>query len=559
MEAELEIGRAPSEREDSMRRVFCILIAVLLLGTGAPMREARSTPVGISDREGMERIAQDPAGNYVLTADIDMGSEPWTPIPFFGTLDGAGHVIANLNVSDPGAETHETFDGNRKKYDTVFAGLFSTACNARIRDLTILNAKISVETDRCCFLGTLAGYASNAAFTGCTVETRSSVALTGVSVGVGGIAGFCEDCTFDGCSVKAELVFTDKNPDVLCEEYLGGVYAAGYATVKDCTVYTRGWAEIYGYAHNGGAVGMFKLPHGYRGHRFSLRDTSVDAEIRFFEVTPSRRAYCKSLIGENCADDCYLTHNHELHFAYEESAVPVPLRPEGCEMPVYRKEVREPLCTEWGYTTYTCETCGYSYRDEYVLPQHAYTISETEPTCTQEGLREYVCSLCGDRHAETLPAKGHVPGEWTVQKEPGNGTAGEEELRCTVCGAIMETRKIPALQSVLVREITLSETVLDLRPDDRVMLIVTVRPEDAADRSVQFESSDPGVASVDENGCVTAIAPGTATVFVSSTDGGASAFCFITVDETVVEEWIAVEPTAAPTPQQAVVGRHRCG
>ena len=39
--------------------------------------------------------------NYKLTADIDLGNQPWTPIgtksyPFTGTFDGDGHIIKNL-------------------------------------------------------------------------------------------------------------------------------------------------------------------------------------------------------------------------------------------------------------------------------------------------------------------------------------------------------------------------------------------------------------------------------------------------------------------------------
>ena len=41
---------------------------------------------------------------YVLTADIDMGNEPWTKFigtkdaPFEGTFDGNGHVIKNFKI-----------------------------------------------------------------------------------------------------------------------------------------------------------------------------------------------------------------------------------------------------------------------------------------------------------------------------------------------------------------------------------------------------------------------------------------------------------------------------
>ncbi len=538
-----------------MKRTICFLTVLFLLGTGVPLREAERPTVAISDREGLERIAEDPDGDYVLKADVDMGNAPWTPIPFSGTLDGAGHIIANMSVMSPAADTHETFDGNLKQYDTALAGLFSTACGAEIRDLHILNAKLTIETDRDCFIGGIAGYAEGTLFSKCSVDVRESLTVSAVHIGVGGIAGFCEDCTFVDCRTAAELVLADTDPETLCEEFLGGVYASGYATVRNCDVFTRGYAEVYGYAHNGGAVGMFKLPRNSENTRCQMRDTRVDAEIRFFEITPHRRAYCKPFIGENNGQACRLTNNRELHFESVEYRTPTPCRPEICENPVYDEEITEPLCTEWGYTTYTCETCGYRYRDDYVPPRHRYSAEEEASTCTSEGIRTYTCILCKDSYTETIPPKGHTPGEWTASKEAKIGEAGEEELRCTVCGALLETRTIPALPPIAVTDVRLSETKLNMHTGDSETLIVTIDPEDATLPDVRFESSAPEIAAVDENGCITAIGPGTATVSVFSADGGASAFCCITV----VEEWIDVEPSAAPTPQNTGSGWLRCG
>ncbi len=43
---------------------------------------------------------------------------------------------------------------------------------------------------------------------------------------------------------------------------------------------------------------------------------------------------------------------------------------------------------------------------------HAYYINErVEATCTKEGYEEYKCSECKDKYKESIPAKGHTPGE----------------------------------------------------------------------------------------------------------------------------------------------------
>ena len=54
-------------------------------------------------------------------------------------------------------------------------------------------------------------------------------------------------------------------------------------------------------------------------------------------------------------------------------------------------------------------------------------------------------------------------------------------------------------------------------------VVYTVLPEDTTDESVTFTSDDETIATVDENGVVTALKAGTATITVATTDGRASA------------------------------------
>lgn len=519
-----------------MKQICAIVLSLLLLGIPFPLFETYNGPQEIATRSDLMRIADNPGGSYVLTADIDLGDAPWTPIPFSGTLDGAGHTIGNLTVNETGAETAVTLDGNRKEYDTVFAGLFSVVTDAEIKNLRILNAEIRIETDQNCFIGAIAGYASETAFSGCTVSTRGSLTITSINAGVGGILGYNRNCTFQNCAVEAELLFADRNPDVLCEEFLGGVYANGCGSISDCTVFTRGYADVYGYAHNGGIVGMFKRTRGYKGKVPSIRDSSVDAEIRFFEVTPSKRAYCDAIIGEDSAKDCYLTHNQTLHFDSTYYREAIPTRPESCESPSYTAVVTEPTCTEWGYTTYTCGECGYSYRDDYTVPQHKYREDITEPaSCVKEGKAVYTCVYCGESYTGTIPATGHTPGEWTAVKEPTADEDGEEAVVCSVCGEVLETRAIPATGPaaadgpILVESIQIEETVIELKTGETASLQITVDPFNATDNTVRFESSDPSVVRVDYAGYITALYPGTSTIRVYSKDGNAEAFCSVLV------------------------------
>ena len=520
-----------------MKKTIAFVLMLLLLGMTFPVPEAVDPAVGVASREDLIRIAENPGGSYVLTADVDLGGEAWTPIPFSGTFDGAGHTIGNLTVTAPGADLAVTYDGNRKQYETVCAGLFSAATGAAIRDLNLLNVKIDVDTDRHCFIGAVAGYAKETTVSNCTVTARETLKLTSVNAGVGGVIGFSEDCTVENCSVEAELQFIDTNRDVLCEEFLGGVFACGYGTVSECSVYLRGYADIYGYAHNGGVIGMFKIPRDIKKKNFSVHDSTVDVEIRFFEVTPSKRAYCKAIIGEDNKKACNLVRNKELHFKHEYSRTPDPKRPEACADPDYAAVVTEPTCSSWGYTTYTCTHCGYSYRDDYTLPAHAYTAQTFPATCLAEGRTVYTCRYCGDTYEETLPIADHTPGSWTVAKPAAPGEDGEEELRCAVCGALLETRAIPAPEPVPVGRILIDDTVLELHIGETFALDITVEPFNAANNEVLFESDDPNVASVDGAGYISAIGVGTAKITVTSADGNASASRIVIV-------------TAADEPQQ---------
>ena len=522
-----------------MKRICAIMVALLMLGMTFPLTETKPNPVGVATREDLMRIADNPGGSYVLTADIDMQGDPWTPIPFSGVFDGAGHTIGNLSVIETSEQTAVTTDGNRLDYDSVFAGLFSIAIDAEIKNLRLLNTKITIETDRCCFIGAIAGYAENTTVSDCTVSMRGSLTVSSKDAGVGGMIGYLKTGEVKDCAVEAELEFVDVNESIMCEEFLGGVYACGYGEICRCSVFTRGYANIYGYAHNGGVVGMFKLPRKYNGKFLAVRESVIDAEIRFFEVTDSRRAYCEPLIGENCANDCYLTHNEIKHFDFTYHDTAIPKHPEPCENPSYTAEVTLPACTEWGYTTYTCTTCGYSYRDDYTLPAHRYRQEGESATCTQEGHAYYTCELCGDSYSAVIPAKGHTPGEWTVAKEPGPDTTGEEILTCTECGEVLDSRVIPAAGTpepnptpLIVYEapksISVEESIVEVYVGDYYTLHVTVDPEEAAE-NLRFVSSDPSIVKVGYDGVIKGLYPGTAEIRICSSDGGVEATCSVIV------------------------------
>ena len=85
-----------------------------------------------------------------------------------------------------------------------------------------------------------------------------------------------------------------------------------------------------------------------------------------------------------------------------------------------------------------------------------------------------------------------------------------------------------------VTKVELNKTSLTLDVGNSDTLIAAITPDNATDKSVTWESSAPGVATVDTSGKVTAVAPGTATITVTTTDGGFTDTCQVTVTAATV-------------------------
>ena len=83
---------------------------------------------------------------------------------------------------------------------------------------------------------------------------------------------------------------------------------------------------------------------------------------------------------------------------------------------------------------------------------------------------------------------------------------------------------------VSVESVSLDKTTLELTEGSTETLTATITPNNATNKTVTWESSDTRIATVDQNGKVTAIAPGTATITVTTADGNHIATCSVTVN-----------------------------
>jgi hypothetical protein len=95
--------------------------------------------------------------------------------------------------------------------------------------------------------------------------------------------------------------------------------------------------------------------------------------------------------------------------------------------------------------------------------------------------------------------------------------------------ASCEKENEPVIEPVKVTAVKLNETALDLLVGEVIQLTATVYPYDADDKSVTWSSSKPSVATVDNNGNVTAKAVGEAIITVTTNNGGKTETCEFSV------------------------------
>lgn len=200
-----------------------------------------------------------------LVDDIYLGGKSWTPIgtvvsvpsvAFYGTFDGNGKTIHDLNASD-----------NTPNYST--AGLFGSLVSATIKDLTIENAVVKSNH----YAGVICGYSEGeSAIQNCKVS-NATVTSTPELLGakwdngdkVGGIAGYIVSAEVNGCTVEN--------------------------------------AAIQGYRDLGGIVGYANTTSKVTGNALKGTVTiTVDKSHNYKEYTSDAQFDANSYVGEKSAE-----------------------------------------------------------------------------------------------------------------------------------------------------------------------------------------------------------------------------------------------------------------
>ena len=117
----------------------------------------------------------------------------------------------------------------------------------------------------------------------------------------------------------------------------------------------------------------------------------------------------------------------------------------------------------------------------------------------------------------------------------GEGTA-DITVTCNASGYEGSTWTITVTVEAdpsVVASVSLDRESALIAVGDGLQLTATVSPDTAEDQSVEWASSDESVATVDGSGLVTAVSVGTATITVTTSDGGFTATCSVTVASAV--------------------------
>lgn len=185
------------------------------------------------------------------------------------------------------------------------------------------------------------------------------------------------------------------------------------------------------------------------------------------------------------------------------------------------KVTKAPTCTESGIKTFTC-SCDNSYTQTINATGHSYVKNVVSPTCTEQGYTKTTCSNCSYvATSNYVSANGHTYGDWVVTKQPTTTQTGIKTKACH-CGATI-TETIPKLTAPEYF-VEFEDDSIDLYYKDVISTNVSTNGS-----KIIYTSSDTSVAVVNENGKVTAVGTGDATITATVEGTSISDTCEINV------------------------------
>ena len=169
---------------------------------------------------------------------------------------------------------------------------------------------------------------------------------------------------------------------------------------------------------------------------------------------------------------------------------------------------------EAGETKFFCKVFGYN--NDYVESKVTTVIATVAPT-----------------HKITLQEGTEDEGNWDVPKEAAEGA----KVTATYSGEkkVKSVKAVKKAATIPVTAITLNKTATTISAGNTETLSVTaVAPDNATDKTYTWKTSNASIATVDQDGKVTAVALGTVIIYAEANDGsGVKGSCTVTVSKVV--------------------------
>lgn len=477
--------------------MFIIAVAVMLgCSIGSPVKwkaQAAETvvPEGyepISSADQLNGIRNNLSGKYILTEDIDLTEytkeggifdtgNGWTPIDnFTGTFDGNGHRIIGMHIYG--------------KIDTV--GLFGTVSGATIKNLSLTDVDIEMNTNYGDYTGALVGTCgNNTQISGIYVDGLISVSDGGACLG--GIIGriwnaeqnIVQNC-INNCSVSNSY-----------SGYLGGIVGrsySGYAnSVTNC--YTRGNLQQ-------ADDGYYKPIMGSYNYNDEIKNCYYDPKslmeskrnTQYNNATPLTEAmmkYSSSYVGFDFKNVWFLDEYSSYPYAQLRSNPTVRVKSLMIkQLPTKQEYFQGDKLSLNGFSLYAV------YEDEL--------------------------------DALMIPSESML-GSYNMNK------IGTQTITVSLGGKSVSF-------SILVKEIPptsikLNVSSANIQKGKTQTLKATVLPAKATYKTVTWSSQNPAIATVDANGVVKAKKAGS-TVITAKTKNGLTARCIVNVKVPAVKVYL---------------------
>ena len=388
--------------------------------------------------------AQNRGAYAVLTANIDLNNEPWTPIGNFtegnkiyyeGTFDGGGHTISGLNVTGKfrcaslfgavkgGTIKNLTVAGNVSHnysstgLDCHVGGIVGSALDAATIENCSNNCSVTGGSGD--FIGGIAGSNINNAR---IIDCYNVGTITGTIIETGGVTGFNMGTISNCYNVGTIKMLHNSNA-------VGEIVGNNVGTVKNCYYLAGTNLNAVGQSNNG---------------NITKTESKTAADFANDTVLALLKAGERDNNADPWADECkYLdaagktlpvfngqgdAHDHQSndweHNDTEHWQV--------CTCGAVFHKAQHSGGTATCAQRATCTVCGAEYGDAL---GHDFTTSWTH----DDNMHWKQCSRC-DKKDDVSP---HTWDNGTITIAPTCTKAGEETYSCTKCGAT-KIEPIPA-------------------------------------------------------------------------------------------------------------------